>query len=111
MTTAPAVFVRGMDGPVQSWGRFLLSKSAKSAKILSRGHSGGECALPDNQFIAAQFLPGRSLAESIVRIEYLSAENTRSGLTLPLLEAMPLLVRLETIRVEARIELPTDRRQ
>ncbi|MFZ0373023.1 MAG: hypothetical protein WAL39_06880 [Xanthobacteraceae bacterium] len=67
--------------------------------------------MPDNQFIAAQYLPGRSLAEGIVRIEYLSAENTRSGLTLPLLEAMLLLVRLETIRAEAHIELSTDRRQ
>jgi hypothetical protein len=65
----------------------------------------------NNQFITAQFLPGHTLAEGIVRIEYLSDENTRSELTLPLLEAMLLLVRLETIRAEAGIELATDRRQ
>jgi hypothetical protein len=87
------------------------SAAIRGQNRLSRAPIGGECALPDNQFIAAQFLPGRSLAEGVVRIEYLSVENTRSELTFPLLEAMLLLVRLETIRVEAHIELPTDRRQ
>jgi hypothetical protein len=44
-------------------------------------------------------------------IEYLSGENKRSELTLPLLEAMLLLIHLETIRKEAGIELATDQHQ
>jgi hypothetical protein len=58
------------------------------------------------QFIDAIFLPARSHAEGLVRIEYLSDSGTRSALTLRLLEAMLLLQRLETIRNSAGIELP-----
>ncbi len=67
--------------------------------------------MQSSQFIEAIYLPEYSPAEGRVQIQYLSGNDTRSELTLPLLEAMRLLQRLETIRAEAGIELPTDQWQ
>ncbi len=65
--------------------------------------------MPHDQFIGAQFLPGHSHSEGLVRIEYLDGKNTRSVLILPLLEAMLLLQQLKTIQKDAGIEFPTAR--
>jgi hypothetical protein len=61
-----------------------------------------------DHFICELFLPGYSHAEGVVQLQFDQRSDKRLTLTIPLLEAMLLLQRLEKVRLDAAFEMPKD---